>query len=169
MIVLVQTSVLAVGIEHQSKALKQLPLRLIKMSSGFEAARSLKNEKVDCVISSWDLPDMKNGLFLRNLRMTRPDIPAVAVIESENISQEIAARSLGLSAVITGQTTDRYLQQIVCQVLELASAVIEPIKGLEDRTRLQTSSRITKVSLSSKELGLKDRQWLSPAKSKRGR
>ena len=37
-----------------------------------KVARSLKNEKVDSVISKWDLDDMEDGRFLKNLRAVKP-------------------------------------------------------------------------------------------------
>ena len=67
MIVLVQATVLTVGLNGRNKSLRQLPIRLITMQSGLEAARSLKNEKVNSVISSWDLKDMPDGRFLKNV------------------------------------------------------------------------------------------------------
>ena len=51
MVVLVQATVLTVGLNGRTEVLKELPIRLIKMQSGREAARSLKNEKVNSVIS----------------------------------------------------------------------------------------------------------------------
>jgi hypothetical protein len=53
MVVLVQATILTVGLNGRSEVLRELPIRLIKMQSGLEAARSLKNEKVNSVISRW--------------------------------------------------------------------------------------------------------------------
>jgi DNA-binding NarL/FixJ family response regulator len=121
MIVLVQASVLTVGLNGKSEVLKELPIRVIKMQSAKEAARSLKNENVNSVISSWDLDDMEDGQFLRNLRAVKPDIPTIAFIRAGDRAQEIKARSLGVSAVLTDETDDELFCETVANVLELGS------------------------------------------------
>jgi DNA-binding NtrC family response regulator len=123
MIVLVQANVLTVGLGEKNEALQELPLRLIAMSSGREAARSLKNERVDSVISNWDLDDMKNGLFLKRLKAVRPEIPTIVFVRAGDQSQEIAARSSGVSAVLTEDTTDEFFQTTVANVLGLRGIV----------------------------------------------
>ena len=123
MIVLVQANVLTVGLGDKNEALQELPLRLIAMSSGVEAARSLKNERVDSVISKWDLDDMKNGLFLRRFRAVKPEIPTIVFVKAGDWAQEIAARSSGASAVLTEDTTDEFFQTTVANVLGLRGIV----------------------------------------------
>ena len=123
MIVLVKATVLSVGLKGKSKALlKQLPIRVVNMRTGLEASRSLKNEKFDSIISNWELPDMKDGLFLKGLRRIKPDIPTIAVVKAGNTSQEISARSVGVSAVLTSDTTDEIFRQTVAEILGLRSA-----------------------------------------------
>jgi DNA-binding NtrC family response regulator len=126
MIVLVQANVLTVGLNGKNKALRKLPIRLITMQSGVQAARSLKNEKVDSVISKWDLEDMEDGRFLRALRAVKPEVPTIAFVNPGDIEQEIAARSIGVSAVLTDDSDDEFFQQIVANVLGLTSPV--PVK-----------------------------------------
>jgi len=123
MIVLVQANVLTVGLGDKNEALQELPLRLIAMSSGAEAARSLKNERVDSVISRWDLDDMKNGLFLKRFRAVKPEIPTIVLVKAGDWAQEIAARSSGASAVLTEDTTDEFFQTTVANVLGLRGIV----------------------------------------------
>jgi CheY-like chemotaxis protein len=123
MIVLVQANVLTVGLGDKNEALQELPLRLIAMSSGAEAARSLKNERVDSVISKWDLDDMKNGLFLRRFRAMKPEIPTIVFVKAGDRAQEIAARSSGASAVLTEDTTDEFFQTTVANILGLRGIV----------------------------------------------
>ena len=122
MIVLIKATVLSVGLKGKSKALKQLPVRVVNMRTGLEASRSLKNEKFDSIISNWDLPDMKDGLFLKGLRRIKPDIPTIAVVKAGNTHQEISARSIGVSAVLTSDTTDDIFRQTVAELLGLRSA-----------------------------------------------
>ncbi|MCK4753459.1 MAG: hypothetical protein KAS75_08425 [Planctomycetes bacterium] len=132
MIVLVQATVLTIGLNGKSKVLRELPIRLISKQSGLEAARSLKNEKVDSVISNWDLTDMEDGKFLRKLKSFKPDIPTIAFIKAGDRDKEIAARSIGVSAVLTEDATDELFIETVTNVLGLKGVVsievISPVK-----------------------------------------
>jgi len=94
MIVLVQATILTVGLNGRNESLKNLPVRLITMQSGLEAARSLKNEKVNSVISRWDLDDMPDGKFLKTLKAAKSYIPTIAFVRPGNTTQEVAARAL---------------------------------------------------------------------------
>jgi CheY-like chemotaxis protein len=123
MIVLVQANVLTVGLGDKNEALQELPLRLIAMSSGAEAARSLKNERVDSIISKWDLDDMRNGLFLKRLKAVKPEVPTIVFVRAGDQAQEIAARSSGASAVLTDDATDEFFQATVANVLGLRGIV----------------------------------------------
>jgi len=119
MIVLVQANVLTVGLNGRSEALRELPIRLTAVQSANEAIRSLKTEKVDSVISKWDLSDMQNGLFLKRLRAVKPNIPTIVFVSSGDQAQEIAARSLGVSAVLTDDTDDEFFLETLVDVLGL--------------------------------------------------
>ena len=119
MVVLVQATVLTVGLNGKSEILKELPIRLINTQSGLEAARSLKNEKVDSVISNWDLDDMEDGLFIRKLRAVKPEMPTIVFVRAGDRVEEIAARSLGACAVLTSDTNDEHFKQTVANVLGL--------------------------------------------------
>ena len=135
MIILVKAAVLTVGLKSTNKALKQLPVRVVNMRTGLEASRSLKNEKFDSIISNWELPDMKDGLFLKGLRRIKPDIPIIAVVKAGNTRQEISARSIGVSAVLTSDTTDEIFRQTVAELLGLRSAdSITEISAVADET-----------------------------------
>ena len=122
MIVLVQATVLTVGLDGKNEVLRELPIQLIKMRSGGQAARSLKNENVNSVISKWDLVDMKDGRFLKRLRAVKPDIPTIAFIRAGDRAQEIAARSIGVSAVLTDETSDELFRETVANILGLKDA-----------------------------------------------
>jgi len=123
MLVLVQANVLTVGLNGKSRALRGLPIRLMEMQFASEAARSLKNEKVDSIISKWDLTDSRNGGFLKKLKTVKPDIPTIVFVKSGNREQEIAARSLGVSAVLPEDTDDELFTQTVANVLGLKDVV----------------------------------------------
>jgi DNA-binding NarL/FixJ family response regulator len=135
MILLVQATVLSVGIDGRHEVLQELPIRLINVQSGVEAASSFKNEPIDSVISSWDLIDMPDGIFLKRLRRIRPDIPTIAVVEADNFAQEVSARSLGVSAVLTDHSSDEHFREAVRQVLGLKDvASIRSIKAVKETT-----------------------------------
>jgi DNA-binding NarL/FixJ family response regulator len=131
---------MTVGLNEKNDVLKELPIRLISMQSGKEAASSLKNEKVDSVISRWDLDDMEDGKFLKKLRAVKSDIPTIVFIRSGDISQEIAARSIGVSAVLTDDTSDDIFRETVANILGLKSVVsimsISPVRSRKDPHRV---------------------------------
>ncbi len=137
MIVLVQATVLTVGLNCKNEILRELPIQLIAMQSGTEAARSLKNEKVDSVISRWDLDDMGNGGFLKGLKAVKPGVPTIALVRAGDRAQEIAARSLGVSAVLTDEASDKLFCETVASVLGLEGVIsiraISPVKSDKSR------------------------------------
>jgi DNA-binding NarL/FixJ family response regulator len=139
MIVLVQATVLTVGLNGRSEVLRKLPIRLIGMQSGLEAARSLKNEKVNSVISRWDVDDMPDGGFLKSLRAAKPHIPTIAFVRAGSTSQEIAARALGVSAVLAEDVTDDVFRKTVANLLGLRGSVaiktISSAENIEELTR----------------------------------
>jgi len=131
MLVLVQATVLTVGLNGKSESLQELPIRLINMQSGLEAARSLKTEKVDSVISNWDLDDMADGLFIKRLKAVKPEIPTIVFVSAGDEAQEIAARSLGVSAVLTSDTNDEHFKETVANILGLKGiATIKAISSV---------------------------------------
>ncbi len=137
MIVLVQATVLTVGLNGRNEVLQKLPIRLITMQSGREAARSLKTEKVNSVISRWDLDDMANGRFLKTFRAIRPHIPTIAFVRAGDHQQEAAARSLGVSAVLTEDASDEMFRDTVANVLKLKGMVsIKAISSAENAEEL---------------------------------
>lgn len=139
MIVLVQATVLTVGLDGRSEVLRELPIRLITMQFGLAAARSLKNEKVNSVISRWDLDDMPDGKFLKSLRAARPSIPTIAFVRAGSKNQEIAARALGVSAVLAEDATDDLFRETVANLLGIKGDVtikaISPAENVKELTR----------------------------------
>lgn len=137
MLVLVKANILAVGLGGKGDVLKRLPIRVIQIQTGVQAGRSLKNEHVDSVISKWDLPDAENGRFLKNLRLAKPYIPVIAIVNSNDAGQEIAARSIGATAVLSSDVTDEVFRQTVAQILELddAEAIQEICAVADDENR----------------------------------
>lgn len=142
MIVLVQANILAIGLKGRKNSLNELPIRLISIESGMEAARSLKNEKIDSVISNWDLVDMDNGLFLKRLRRIKPNIPTIVFVDHNDPKQEIQARSLGVSAVLNDNTTDQHFKMTISNLLGLTDAAsIEAISMPKQKSRRSRTAR----------------------------
>jgi DNA-binding NarL/FixJ family response regulator len=117
MLVLVRANIFVVGLGGRSNALKALPVRVSFIQSGLNAARSLKNECVDSVISKWSLPDSPDGRFLMNLRLAKPYIPVIVVVDPDDAAQEIAARSIGAAAVLSSDVGDDVFRRTVVEVL----------------------------------------------------
>jgi DNA-binding NtrC family response regulator len=99
---------------------------VLYVETGLDAGRSLKNESVDGVISSWKLPDAPAGKFLRNLRLAKPHLPIIAMVDANNIEQEISARSVGVTAVLNNDVDDEILKRTVSEIL-----------GLDDTKKIQ--------------------------------
>ena len=133
MLIVAKTNVLAIGVHDRIDDLKELPIRLICLNHGSEAVSSLKTEKIHSDISHWHLKDMPDGAFLKGLKSIRPDIPTIAVIESNDPQQEIQARSLGVAAVVTEDDTEEHFRQIVCGVLGLNHAgILEDLYAVKE-------------------------------------
>ena len=141
MVVLVQATVLAVGLNGRSEVISELPVRLIQMQSGLEAARSLKSEKVNSVVSRWDLEDMPDGRFLKSFKAAKPYIPTIALVRAGSRQQEIAARALGVTAVLADDATDAVLRDTVANLLGIESGVsIKAISSADDVEELMRES-----------------------------
>ena len=123
MMALIQANVLMVGLKDKADILSELPIRLISKQYGLDAARSLKSEQVNSVISRWDLDDMDNGRFLKNLKAVKPNIPIIAIVRSGDWGQEIEARSLGVSAVLSDATGDDFFRDAAISILKLREVV----------------------------------------------
>ena len=135
MIVLVQATVLTVGLNGRNKLLRQLPVRILAMRSGADAVRHLKNEKVDSVISQWNLEDMHDGRFVKKLRAAKPHIPTIVFVRPNDKTEEVSARSLGVSAVLTDDTSDELFCKTVADVLGLKDVVeIEAVSSVKEQT-----------------------------------
>ncbi|MHC4524522.1 MAG: hypothetical protein ACYSU8_03150 [Planctomycetota bacterium] len=117
MVIIAEMNVLAVGMENRTDQFNGLPIRLLDMAHGSDAVDSFKTDQIDSVISHWNLVDMPDGAFLKKLKAIKPDMPTVAIVEPDNPRQEIEARMLGVSAVITEDCGDDYFRQVVTSVL----------------------------------------------------
>lgn len=136
---LVKASLLAVGLNGRTGALDELPIRLVTAVSAAEAISHIRDDKFESVLSRWDLEDMPGGLFLRKLRLVRPDMTTIALICGEDAAEEISARSIGVSAVLTEGCSDELLLATVSSVLGVAvparvGAILESSSKRRSRT-----------------------------------
>lgn len=125
---LVQANLLAVGLGDKTNILSRLPICLFSAESAAEAISLLRNEKINGVFSKWNLDDMPEGLFLRKLKMVKPNLATIAMVNGP--VDEIQARSMGVTAVITEQCSDEFLLAAVSQILglEIPSKVTHTVK-----------------------------------------
>ena len=119
MVIIAEMNVLAVGMEDRVGEFDALPVRLLDMAHGSDAIHAFKTDSIDSVISHWNLIDMPDGEFLKRLKTVRPDMPTVAIVESNNPQQEIEARVLGVSAVIPEDCDGEYFRQVMASVFGL--------------------------------------------------
>jgi len=143
MIVLVQANVLTAGLISRNEVLRGLPIRVVAMQTGGEAAGCLRNETVDSVISKWELDDMKDGWFLRRFKAIKPRVPTIAFVKAGDIEQEIKARSLGVSAVLTDESSDELLRQTIINILGLTEPT--SVKAISPAGKKQRRSRKERI------------------------
>lgn len=100
--VLAEVNVLVVGFELNFS--DSLPIEAEMAYKGVEAISSLKNKEYDVVVSKWNLADMADGKFIKGLRLIKPQMPVIAVVDAGNYMQEISARSCGVKAVVSTES-----------------------------------------------------------------
>ena len=103
--------ILLTGANDKADVLKDLPIKLYLSETGREAIKCLRNKKIDAVISRWELLDLKNGDYV----------------------QEVAARSIGVKAVLTEDTDDEQFRKTVCLINNMQSneSIDCEIEGIE--------------------------------------
>ena len=121
--ILIQANMLAVGLDEYVGSLRELPIRLIEADNAIEAVRFLRDERFEVVLSKWQLDDMRDGLFQRRLRMVKPDLSTIVLIDPSNSEEEIMARSTGATAVLTEDCGGELLINTVCGILGLEAPV----------------------------------------------
>lgn len=119
MVMLAQATVLAVGTRGVSQTLRELPIKVTERQSGVKAARSLKNENFDSLICGWHMEDLDPVQFLQRLRVLKPELPVVVLINNGNLQQEIQARSIGAAAVLTELCGEDILKNVIKNILSL--------------------------------------------------
>jgi len=129
---MVSTTILMVNASDKSHALKELPVRLLMMDTGTEAIQCLREERIDTVVSQWELIDMPHGRLLENVRGAIPTMPTIAFIATDNMEQEIAARSLGVTVVLSEDVDDDYFRKTVCNLLGFSEVAAMQLAEIEN-------------------------------------
>ncbi len=136
--ILVQANLLMVGLNERTRILDELPVRLINADSAVDAVRCIRNEKFDMVISKWELPDLADGMFFKRLRMVKPDMTSLVLVDGDDPQQEIMARSVGVSAVLTEDCGD-----------DLLLATVAGIFGIEVPVNVHSKAKERTVSVAA--------------------
>jgi response regulator RpfG family c-di-GMP phosphodiesterase len=118
---IVGNNVLIVGVANKARVLKNLAIRVLAMDTSAQAIRCLKEERIDSVISHWELIDMPAGEFLKNVKEAKPSTPTVAFVRPGDVNQEIAARTLGVDAVLDEDVDSDYFRETICQLLGVST------------------------------------------------
>jgi DNA-binding NarL/FixJ family response regulator len=135
--ILVRTNLLAVGLDGRAQKLDELPIRLVVAGSAAQAAGYIRQDRFNSVLSVWNLEDMPEGLFLRRLRVIKPDLKIIVLVDGKNPSEEILARSIGVCAVLADDCSDELLVQTVASVLglDVPTAVITEMSERKNNYR----------------------------------
>ncbi|MFA5554163.1 MAG: response regulator [Phycisphaerae bacterium] len=108
--------ILSVGLDDCSMSLPEHGLFHLKTNSGMGALLVLRDFNPDVVLVRWVLPDMSAEALLKRIITTKPSIASIAVIDTDNTQQEIAARSIGAAAVINCGVSGQTLYEIIMQL-----------------------------------------------------
>ena len=127
-------TILSVGIRNKSEALKTLPVRVLVVDSGAQAVRHLLEDKIDVVISHWDLTDMPQGTLLEKIIVAKPDMPTVAFVEPGNWEQEIMARSIGVTAILNEDIDKLFFRNTICHILHMEDVLMLSLCGTDPGT-----------------------------------
>ena len=138
----VNTTILIVGAKERGEALRELPVRVILLDSGAEAVRCLRKEAVDAIVSKWHLVDVPNGGLLDAVIGTNPGMPTVAFVRPDDTKQEIAARSIGVTAVLCEDIDDEYFRDVMCQILH-----IEEVSSITVKSEYESNEEANSLSL----------------------
>lgn len=133
--VLVQGHALTVGLSGTSGALGELPIELTSVDTAAQAVACLKGERFDCVVSRWHLEDMGQGGFQRRLKAVRPDVATIVLVNGDDLGEEVLARSIGVSAVLTEDCSDELLLATVAAVLGIEIPAAAPFENTKRRSR----------------------------------
>jgi hypothetical protein len=108
--------ILAVGLKQRCDDLKDLPLRLCSVDTGFQALKQLRLEIPSVLVGLWDLPDMPNGALFRRVLTGAASVVTVTLVEFGDTTAEVAARSLGVTVVLDDSIDEQTLTELLSQL-----------------------------------------------------
>ncbi len=108
-----------IGVKGRKESLKDLPVRIIEINTAANVLSSLKKEKINTVVSKFDLPGAPAGQLLKRIIEARLWMPTVAMIKPGDIEQEILARTLGVKAVLHDSVSDEVFKDTICKLMKL--------------------------------------------------
>ena len=113
------SNILIAGARDKAAILRDLSVRLFVTDTGSQAIRCLKKKRMDALISRWELVDLSDGELLKNVIAAKPGMPTVALIKAGDYVREVAARSIGVSAVLPEDVDDDHFRNTVCQLADI--------------------------------------------------
>jgi DNA-binding NarL/FixJ family response regulator len=114
--------ILTVGLTERCKSLKNLPVRLCLVNTGFEALKQLRLEVPSVLIGLWDLPDMPEGELFRRVLASFASVATVTLIEFGNTTAEVAARRLGVTVVLDEGVDQQIFGELISQLSSTIAA-----------------------------------------------
>jgi len=137
-------TVLTVGLNGKTTALRALPIQLISADRGREAIRHLREHlSLSAMVSTWDLPDMSDGALMRRIRAARPWLPTVVLMDEPFLRREVAARMLGITALLPGDIEDSLLRQTVAVILGLGTSAASAQRTAPRPPEIDTKNRLS--------------------------
>ncbi len=114
--------VLTVGINDLCKNLNNLTTEVFAVDTGFAALQQFRKRIPSVLIAKWDLPDMSDGILFRRILSAASAVSTVAMIEFGNTSQEVAARTLGVTVVLDDSADEQMLKELLKQLSAVTMA-----------------------------------------------
>jgi DNA-binding NarL/FixJ family response regulator len=108
--------VLAVGLKQRCDALKDLPVRLCSVDTGFQALKQLRRQVPSVLLGLWDLPDMPAGALFKQILAGAASVATVTLVRFGDTGSEIAARSLGVTVVLDDSVDEHMLAELLNQL-----------------------------------------------------
>jgi DNA-binding NarL/FixJ family response regulator len=114
--------VLVVGLTEFRDELDSIFSKLLCVDTGFEAIQQLRREVPTALVAPWNLTDMPNGMLFKRILAGRSSISSVALVDSFDSKQEIAARSLGITVVVDNNISPADLGELINHLSDAQSA-----------------------------------------------
>lgn len=111
-----QKYVLAVGLSQHRDCFEKLTVPVCCVETGSQAIRQLRCCTPSVLIGRWDLPDMPDGTLFQRVLNGFASVATVALVQLGNTTQEVAARSLGITVVLDDNVDKKALKELLDQL-----------------------------------------------------